>query len=105
LYTKLDFEVTLSTGVRVALTLDIFSDLESALGMSINSKSNELWSVEESGAGYTMLQAPENVADLFYTPGFPTTYIVDRNGNVVGDAFVGVAVNDIEAKLMELTGN
>ena len=61
--------------------------------------------VEESGAGYTMIQAPENVADLFYTPGFPTTYIVDRNGNVVGDPFVGVAVNDIEAKLMELTGN
>ena len=61
--------------------------------------------VEENGVGYTVIQAPENVTDLFYVQGFPETYIVDRNGNVVGDPFVGVAVDKIEARMRELTGN
>ena len=59
----------------------------------------------ENGVGYTVIQAPENVTDLFYVQGFPETYIVDRNGNVVGDPFVGVAVDKIEARMRELTGN
>ena len=53
LYTKLDFEVTAQSGgatSALTLTFDIFSELESALGMSINSTQNELWSVE-AGSG------------------------------------------------------
>ncbi|MBR2717918.1 MAG: SH3 domain-containing protein [Clostridia bacterium] len=46
LYTKMDFDVTLSTGRSATLTLDIFSEMEKALGMSINSRQNELWTVE-----------------------------------------------------------
>lgn len=49
LYTKLDFDVTIRSGSSTrsaTLTLDIFSELEKALGMSINSSRNELWTVE-----------------------------------------------------------
>lgn len=46
LYTKMDFDVTVSGGRSATLTLDIFSEMEKALGMSINSKQNELWTVE-----------------------------------------------------------
>lgn len=46
LYTKLDFDVTINGSIVTTLTLDIFSDLEKALGMSINSRQNELWTVE-----------------------------------------------------------
>ncbi|MBR3109438.1 MAG: SpoIID/LytB domain-containing protein [Clostridia bacterium] len=52
LYTKLDFEVGYTLNGQTAsgiITFDIFSELESALGMSINSAKNELWSVSQSG--------------------------------------------------------
>jgi len=57
LYTKLDFDVTAksdSGSVNLTLTFDIFSELESALGMSINSSKNELWSVEKSGNAFKL---------------------------------------------------
>ena len=60
--------------------------------------------IEEKGVHYTAIQAPEGVDDIFATMSFPTTYIVDREGNVVGKPIVGVAVQDIEARLRELTG-
>ena len=46
LYTKLDFDVTVTAnGTRSAgtLTFDIFSELETPLNMGINAASNELW--------------------------------------------------------------
>lgn len=46
LYTKLDFDVVINGAAEATLTLDIFSDLEKPLGMSINSRQNELWTVE-----------------------------------------------------------
>ena len=52
LYTKMDFEVGYTLNGESAagiLTFDIFSELESALGMSINTGKNELWSVTQSG--------------------------------------------------------
>ncbi|MBR3016624.1 MAG: SpoIID/LytB domain-containing protein [Clostridia bacterium] len=52
LYTKMDFEVGYTLNGESAagiLTFDIFSELESALGMSINTGKNELWSVSQSG--------------------------------------------------------
>ena len=57
LYTKLDFDVTVAAdGVRTSgtLTFDIFSELEDALGMSINTADNELWTVTATESGYTV---------------------------------------------------
>lgn len=57
LYTKADFTVRYSRNGSVntgTLTFDIFNELESPLGMSINSGSNELWSVDETANGYTV---------------------------------------------------
>ncbi|MGN1019739.1 MAG: SH3 domain-containing protein [Aristaeellaceae bacterium] len=57
LYTMLDFSVTVSTtsGSRdLTLTFDIFSELETALGMSINASKNELWSVEQTGTAFVL---------------------------------------------------
>lgn len=58
LYTKLD--VTLQALVNGSLrtmtvTFDIFTELESALGLSINSKDNELWSVENDGQNFRIV--------------------------------------------------
>lgn len=57
LYTKADFTVKYnkngSSGTGT-LTFDVFNELEAPLGMSINSGSNELWSVEETANGYTV---------------------------------------------------
>ena len=52
LYTKLDFEVAYTLNGQNAagiLTFDIFNELESPLGMSINTGKNELWSVTQNG--------------------------------------------------------
>lgn len=57
LYTMLDFGLTVSTGsgtVDVTVSFDIFGELESALGMSINATKNELWSVEPSGSNFVI---------------------------------------------------
>lgn len=57
LYTKLDFEVTLvekGETRRKTLTFDIFSELESALSLSINSTKNELWSVAQNGETFLL---------------------------------------------------
>ncbi|MBQ3484571.1 MAG: SH3 domain-containing protein [Clostridia bacterium] len=52
LYTKLDFGVTLSTGGNATLTFGIFDELEGALGLSINSSKNELWSVTRENGDF-----------------------------------------------------
>ncbi len=55
LYTKIDFYVTyrrsgsISSGV---LTFSIFDELESPLSMSLNSSTNELWSVTKTDTGF-----------------------------------------------------
>ena len=58
LYTKMDFELTARTASgslqTVTVTCDIFSELESMLGMSIQSAKNELWSVEETASGFSL---------------------------------------------------
>lgn len=59
LYTKVDFSLSASVNGKsrtCTVTCDIFSELESALGMSINASKNELWSVEKSGDNF-MLQS------------------------------------------------
>ncbi len=57
LYTKADFSVKYTqngSSSNGTVTFDIFSELESPLGMSINSGSNELWSVDETTTGFTV---------------------------------------------------
>lgn len=58
LYTLMDFQVTAIVGgetVKTTLTFSIFSELESALSMSIQSSSNELWSVETIDGGFKII--------------------------------------------------
>ena len=60
LYTKIDFALTVATAtgmIDLTVTCDIFSELESALGMSINATQNELWSVETSGSNFILKAA------------------------------------------------
>ena len=58
LYTKMDFALTVRNSggglQNVTVTCDIFSELESLLGMSIQSAKNELWSVEETASGFSL---------------------------------------------------
>lgn len=57
LYTKLDFNVSYilnGTSGTGTLTFDIFNELESPLGMGINSGNNELWSVSQTSTGFTV---------------------------------------------------
>ena len=57
LYTKLSFFVTANCDGVVkqgVLTFDIFSELEGALNMSINSNDNEIWTVTKTATGYTV---------------------------------------------------
>ena len=62
LYTQMDFALTVtfqgSAGnavtTDVTVTCNIFSELESLLGMSIQSSSNELWSVAKSGSRFVL---------------------------------------------------
>lgn len=62
LYTKMDFTLTATTlnsaGATVTatttVTCGIFTELESLLSMSIQSSTNELWSVTQSGSTFTL---------------------------------------------------
>ncbi|NCB05312.1 MAG: SpoIID/LytB domain-containing protein, partial [Clostridia bacterium] len=62
LYTKMDFQLTARTvdgygstaTPSITVTCDIFSELESRLGMSLQSAKNELWSVKTSGSNFVL---------------------------------------------------
>ncbi len=62
LYTKADFGMTVETAasggsmstVSVTVTADVFGDLESILGMSLQSASNEIWTVKDNQSSYTL---------------------------------------------------
>lgn len=59
LYSKVDFDVVCQTpggDVSLTLTCNIFTELETALGLGINGSANELWSVKQSGSNW-ILQA------------------------------------------------
>lgn len=58
LYTRLDFGLIVSVGAtmqEITVSFSIFDDLETQLGMSINSNQNELWSVSEEGDTFTVI--------------------------------------------------
>ncbi len=57
LYTKMDFTVTYTrngTSGSGTLTFDIFNELESPLGMSIQTSDNELWTVRKTSSGFVV---------------------------------------------------
>lgn len=57
LYTKMDLNITAQAGgtqATLTVTCNVFSELESILGLSINSGENELWTVEEGSNTYTV---------------------------------------------------
>jgi len=62
LYTKADFALTVQTQgaggqsvtVSVTVTCDVFGELESMLGMSLQSSSNELWRVEDKQSSFIL---------------------------------------------------
>lgn len=62
LYTKMDFELSVSTynssniyvNTTITVTCNIFSELESLLGMGIQSSNNELWSVVQTGSTFKL---------------------------------------------------
>jgi stage II sporulation protein D len=62
LYSKADFTLTVSTyntsnsliSVTTTVTCDIFDELESMLGMSLQSLDNELWTVVDNGSSFTL---------------------------------------------------
>lgn len=58
LYTKMDFTMDVvtqgSVNTSVTVTCNIFTELESMLGMGIQSSSNELWTVQKSGSNFVL---------------------------------------------------
>jgi len=57
LYTRLDFRVTVSAGgsnFTTSLTCDIFGELESLLGLSVDPGQGELWSVTKNDTGFVI---------------------------------------------------
>ena len=62
LYTQMDFTMDVQTRtssgliatLTVAVTCDIFDELESVLAMGIQSMDNELWTVARSGSGFVL---------------------------------------------------
>lgn len=62
LYTKADFTISVETvasggssvNTSVVVTTDVFGELEELLGMSIQSSSNEIWTLSSSDTAYTL---------------------------------------------------
>lgn len=62
LYTKADFTISVETvasggssvNTSVVVTTDVFGELEGLLGMSIQSSSNEIWTLSSSDTAYTL---------------------------------------------------
>ena len=45
---------------------------------------------------YTNLLPPENFSDIFYLTAYPTTYFVNREGEIVGTPIVGAMIDTYE---------
>ena len=58
--------------------------------------------LEQKGVSYLNIRAPENVGELFYVSGFPTTYFIDSEGYVIGDPVVGAQVEKYEDTILKL---
>ena len=58
--------------------------------------------MREAGGNYITLCSPENFDDLFQISGFPTSYFIDRNGQIVGTPICGAMVDKYETAIQEL---
>ena len=58
--------------------------------------------LEQKGVSYLNIRAPENVGELFYVSGVPTTYFIDSEGYVIGDPVVGAQVEKYEDTILKL---
>ena len=54
------------------------------------------------GAHYLCIKAPEGLENMLLVESFPTSYIVDRSGTVVGTAIVGAHLASYEETIMNL---
>ena len=52
--------------------------------------------LEEKGVTYLNLLPPENLYDIFYIAGYPTTYFVNREGVIIGTPIVGAYIDQYE---------
>ncbi len=52
--------------------------------------------LKEKGVTYTNILPPENLGELFYIPGYPTTYFINCEGVIVGTPIVGAYINQYE---------
>ena len=60
--------------------------------------------LEEGGVPYANLVPWDGIADDFSVPGVPTSFFVDRNGNLVGEPVVGADLAAYFAQIEELLG-
>ena len=52
--------------------------------------------LKEKGVTYTNILPPENLDDVFYADGYPTTYFVNREGIIVGTPISGARIDKYE---------
>lgn len=60
--------------------------------------------LSKKGVTYTVILPPDDVDDLFPLEYFPTSYIVDQSGAIVGDPIVGAQVDRYESAIMSALG-
>ncbi len=58
--------------------------------------------IAENGVAYPVILAPENLKDIFSIEGYPTTYFVNRKGEILSAPVVGAYVDKYENKLNDL---
>ena len=55
--------------------------------------------LEDNNATFPTLIVPENVDENFLVTAFPTTYLVDREGKIVGEPVVGAAFDEYVSRM------
>lgn len=58
--------------------------------------------LQAAGADYPSVRCPSNFEDLFFVVGYPTTFFVDREGNVVGSPIQGAYVEKYEPAIRSI---
>lgn len=58
--------------------------------------------MRDAGISYPTVQCPENFDDLFDLSGFPTSYFINRNGEIIGAPVVGAMVDRYEGAIQDL---
>ena len=58
--------------------------------------------LKEKGVTYTNILPPENLDEIFYISGYPTTYFVNREGIIIGTPITGAYIDQYEPALEAL---